>query len=103
MTRISSRLRRFVANQSGQTIVVAALMMTFLLGMTGMTVDVGRLMIAHAELQAATDAAALAGAEALPYATATTVATTYSAVSGSKNASPNLPNVTMVSGYPALK
>ncbi len=103
MTRIPSRFRHFLENQSGQTIVVVAVMLTFLLGMAGMTVDVGRLMVDHAQLQAATDAAALAGAQALPNSTATTVATTYSAVSGSKNAASNLSNVTMASGYPALK
>lgn len=103
MIRTSSLLHRLVVNQSGQTLVLVAVMMTFLLGMAGLTVDVGRLLSCHAELQAATDAAALAGAEALPNSTATTVATSYSAVAGAKNASPKLANATMISGYPALK
>ena len=103
MNKIRSRFLQLISDESGQTVILVGLMMTFLLGMAGMTIDVGRLMYSHAQLQASTDAAALAGAQALPYTTATTVATTYSAVSGNKNASPKLPNVSMVSGYPALK
>jgi len=36
MSHIPPRFRRFLANQSGQTVVVVAVMMTFLLGMAGM-------------------------------------------------------------------
>jgi hypothetical protein len=76
------------------------LMMTLLLGMAGVAVDVGGAYVSYRELQASTDAAALAGGYVLPNANATTVATNYSGVSGAKNAYANLPGVTMVSGYP---
>lgn len=95
--------RQLRSDERGQVIPMVAVIMTFLLGMAGMVADVGHMMYCRAQLQAITDAAALAGAQALPYTTATTVATNYSAVAGAQNARSNLPNVTMVSGYPALK
>jgi len=82
---------------------MVAVMLTFMLGMAGLTVDVGHMLYCHSQLQATTDAAALAGAQALPYTTATTIATNYSAVAGGMNAMASLPNVTMASGYPLLK
>jgi Flp pilus assembly protein TadG len=103
MKRIGGKLRQLVRDDRGQALPLVAVMMTFMLGMAGMTADVGHLLYCHAELQATTDAAALAGAQALPYTTATTVATSYSAVSGGYNARGSLSNVTMVSGYPKLK
>ncbi len=96
-------MRRLKNDERGQVLPLVAVIITFLLGMAGMVADVGHVMYSRAQLQAITDAAALAGANALPYTTATTVATNYSAVSGAKNARTSLPNVTMVSGYPALK
>ncbi len=96
-------LLRLKTDERGSVLPLVAVIMTFLLGMAGMVADVGHMMYCRAQLQGTTDAAALAGAQALPYTTATTIATTYSAVSGSKNARSSLPNVTMVSGYPALK
>ncbi len=78
-------------------------MMVMLLGMTGLTLDVGKALFTYKVLQATTDAAALAGASALPSSSATTTATQYSAVAGNLNARANLPNVSMVSGYPKIK
>ena len=46
--------------------------MVFLLGMAALAMDVGDVYLGSRQLQAATDAAALAGATALPYAGATT-------------------------------
>ena len=103
MKSIPNALRRFRSDDRGQVIPLVAVILTFLLGMAGMVADLGHLMYCRAQLQAITDAAALAGAQALPNTTATTVATNYSAVAGAQNARSNLPNVTMVSGYPALK
>jgi hypothetical protein len=78
-------------------------MMVVLLAFAALVVDFGRVYFSFRELQASSDAAALAGAEVLPKSTATTTATLYSAVSGNMNAYSNLPNVTMVSGYPLVK
>jgi hypothetical protein len=70
--------------------------------MAGLTVDVGYAYVGYNELQSSTNAAALAGAQALPNTAATSTATTFSAVSGNNNAFPNLPGVAMASGYPKL-
>lgn len=63
----------------GQVFPLVALMMTGLIGMTAFAVDVGSWERDHRGVQAAADAAALAGAEDVPYdqAAATTLATSY--------------------------
>ena len=86
MKSIFHRLR---GDRSSVVAILAALSMVSIVGFTG---DVGNVYYAQAKLQAAADAAALAGA----------TATSYSAVSGKKNASTNLTG-TMASGYPVLK
>jgi Flp pilus assembly protein TadG len=53
-------------NQSGQAIVITVLMITALLGLAALVLDVGSWFRAHRSLQATADAAALAGAQALP-------------------------------------
>jgi Flp pilus assembly protein TadG len=75
-------------------------MMVMLLGFAGLSIDVGRIFYCYRELQAATDAAALAGAEDLPNSTAIATARSYSAVPGNLNAVPNMGTVSMVTGYP---
>ncbi|HEY4357805.1 MAG TPA: VWA domain-containing protein [Acidobacteriaceae bacterium] len=99
---IRSTSRHFLREESGQTLPVIAFMMVALLGMTGFAVDLGRVLYANRELQASTDAAALAGASILPESTATTTANTYSSITGGLNAHPNLPNVSMLPGYPKI-
>ena len=91
------------ARRRGQVLLVMVGSLTVFLGFAGLTVDVGQLYVSFRELQMATEAAALAGAQALPNTSATTTAIAYSAVSGGLNAHTNLPNVTMVSGYPAFE
>jgi hypothetical protein len=81
---------------------MVALSMVFLLGFAGFVIDVGRVYISYNELQASTNAAALAGAQALPSSSAAAVATSFSGVSGNLNAQSNLQNVAMVTGYPAV-
>ncbi|MGO8731501.1 MAG: pilus assembly protein TadG-related protein [Terriglobia bacterium] len=98
-----SFLRRARKDERGQTLILVAFMMVMLVGFAALTVDFGRVYLSYRELQAATDAAALAGAEALPNGTGVSTATSYSGVSGNNNAYTNLPNVTMVSGYPLVK
>ena len=102
-----------IRDESGQILPVTAFMLIVLLGLAGLVLDVGHVYMCHRELQSSCDAAALAGATAMSGATqnplATTmsgvqaIATKYSAVAGNKNVYRNLPNVAMVSGYPALK
>ena len=99
---LRSALRQAYNDQSGQVLPLVAMMMVTLLGMGGLVIDVGHVYISYHELQSSTDAAAMAGAQALPGANAASVATSYSAVAGNKNAFSNLSNVTMVSGYPAI-
>lgn len=99
---LRSRLQRFLREEHGQVLPVVGLTIVGLLGIGGMVIDVGHLYISHNELQASTNAAALAGAQQLPGDNAVAVATQYSGVAGSLNAQPNLPGVAMVSGYPEV-
>jgi len=80
-----SRARR---GQRGQVLPLVALMLLALLGFVGLVTDVGRIYVSFRELQASTDAAALAGAEALPASSPTAIsqATLYSGLTGDKNA-----------------
>ena len=94
---------RLHEEQSGQVVIMVAVMLVMLLGFAAFVVDMGRIYVSYRLLRNSTDAAALAGAEDLPNSTAASTATSYSGVSGNKNAYSNLPNVTMVSGYPQLK
>ena len=97
---IKSRLFCLVHDERGQVLPVMAVMLVALLGITGLVVDMGHVGYCRSQMQASTDAAALAGAQALPQSSATSVATNYSAVSGGSNVKKSLPNVTMVTGYP---
>lgn len=100
IAKIKSRISSIVRDERGQVLPIMALMLVVLLGITGLVVDMGHVGYCRAQLQASTDAAALAGAQSLPQTSATTVATNYSAVSGGSNIKSSLPNVTMVPGYP---
>jgi Flp pilus assembly protein TadG len=61
----NSRLRRF-RDEKGQAFVLSFLFLTVLLGMSAAVLDVGAWYRAQRHLQATVDAAALAGAQALP-------------------------------------
>jgi len=101
---IKSFLRRAHKDQSGQTLGMLALMMVVIFAFAALVIDFARIYFAFRQLQASTDAAALAAAYALPNSTtATAAATLYSGVAGNKNAYSNLPNVAMVSGYPKMR
>jgi hypothetical protein len=99
-----SRARRKRDGQRGQVIVLVPIILVALLGAAAFGIDMGNLYTCQQELNAATQASALAGAAAItsPTLTATTVATQYSAVTGNLNAHANLQNAAMVSGYPKL-
>ena len=80
---------------------MAVMLSVVLVGFVGFVVDVGRAYVGHRQLQSATDASALAAAQALPnYTTATAAATSYGGAAGSLNAISSLTNVAMASGYP---
>ena len=102
MRALLRRLRDFRRDELGATAIIVAIAGTLLIGLTGFVVDIGRVLAVQRELQASTDAAALAGAYNIPAGTAVTTATNYSSVTGDKNASSTY-TATMVSGYPLLK
>ena len=90
-------LRQAIHNECGQTLIWTALLFGLLLGIGGLVVDVGHAFICYRELQASTDAAALAAASQLPITTSNassnsviSTGTLYSAKSGNKNAYPSL-------------
>jgi len=57
---------KILKKESGQALVITALVMVGIMGFAALAVDVGSVAVAKAELQNAADAAALAGAHDLP-------------------------------------
>jgi hypothetical protein len=100
---VNPTLRRMLREQNGQVIPWVVLMSTILLGMAGLVLDLGRAYIGYRELQAAADAAALAGAQNLKSSSAVSIAKTYSALPGSLNAQGSFTSSTMLPGYPKLE
>jgi hypothetical protein len=93
---------RLLHETSAQAFVWAAVAMVCLLGMCGFVVDMGHAMVINRQLQMSTNAAALAGAEAIPNSDYNTIATNYSSnTSSDKNYSNmDVSGVsTTVSGY----
>jgi Putative Tad-like Flp pilus-assembly len=93
--RIKLLFRRSYKDQRGQMIPILAFMMVTFLGMAGIVTDVGHAYFAYRLLLNSTNAAALAGAQGLPYNTTSTNqallnAQAYSSQSGDKNAYGNL-------------
>ncbi len=73
-------------DESGQVIVFVVLAFVVLVGMVGITIDIGYAYKTQRDLQSAADAAALAGAQELPDVTAATaMATQYGASSSGGN------------------
>jgi Flp pilus assembly protein TadG len=96
--------RRIYQEDRGQALVIVVLMMTLLLGFGGLTIDAGHVYFSYRQLQAATDAAALAGGRGLPnYAATVANVTKFSSLSGQLNATGNLNSSSLVSGYPAFE
>jgi hypothetical protein len=97
-TIMKSLLRRALSDQRGQVLPWIALGMVGMLGAGGMSIDVGRAYVAHAQLQNYANAAVLAAA-GMVYNTsstnnATTIAGQYSASTGNKNVNGALGTVT---------
>ncbi|ADW68682.1 pilus assembly protein TadG-related protein [Granulicella tundricola] len=107
MNRLNKLFCLFLRDQRGQVLPIAGLMMFVITAMIGLVVDVGHIYLCQRELQASSDAAALAGAEIIPTATTAAAvyakATAYSSTTGAANVYKNMTNITMVSGYPILK
>jgi hypothetical protein len=92
-----SRLKR-LSEESGQALPLMALLSILFLGFAGLTLDVGNAYFSYRDLQATTDAAALAGALAMVQPGATTATVTaavnsYSSLPTAKNANLNLGSV----------
>ncbi len=62
-----TRPKYFLQEESGQTLVIAAVCMVVLIGFLGLAIDVGQARYQKRRMQMAADAAALAGALELPY------------------------------------
>ena len=77
---------RLRSREDGQTVVLAVIAMVALLALSAFAIDVGYVYYAHRSLQASADAAALAGAEQLPNASAATAtAQQYGTSAAGKN------------------
>jgi Flp pilus assembly protein TadG len=104
---MKNRLKAFLTqparDQGGQVLPWMAVMLFAFVGIAAFVVDLGHAFVCYQQLQAATDAAALAGALNLKSSNATSVAAIYGATSGAFNNNSDLGTVTMVSGYPMLK
>ncbi len=87
-------MRRFLKNEGGQTAVIVMLTAGTMMALSGATVESGHIYYAYQQLVASTNAAALAGAQAMPNTTqAASNVTLYSAQSGQLNANSFLQNV----------
>ncbi len=96
-------------DERGQALPMVAAMMTVLLALCALALDIGRARYTYRELQATSDASALAAARAVPTATsasaitgATGVAAAYSAAPGGANQRTSLPSVTVTSKLECL-
>ena len=102
---IKSLLNRAIKEQHGQVLPWVAFMMLMFLGMGAFVLDVGHGYYCYRQLQSATDAAALAGAQSLQASNTGTIVSSFGATTGGLNANPALTinganSVSMVPGYP---
>src|ERR1035437_9302695 len=78
---------KLLQDERGQTIILAALCFTMLLGFVALAVDVGLMFRAKRVMQTAADSGAIAGAEELNYADVTAAAQADAARNGVTNGS----------------
>ncbi len=98
-----SRTRRFFKDQSGQAAVVIALTATTMMALAGASIEVGHIYYAYQQLVASTNAAAMAGAEAMPNTSQASVnVTKYSAQSNGLNTSSMLTGAVATPAYLCL-
>jgi len=102
---MKNRWRLFLKDGHGAISVVTAIVLAVPLGFAGLGIDCGYAYYVQNNLQASTDAAALAGAEMIndgTGGTAVATASTYSSTGSGLNKYSNL-TVTMAAGYPLMK
>jgi hypothetical protein len=99
---LKSCISRLIKDDRGQVLPMMAALLVATVAAAALSIDLGRCFYGYRELQASTNAAALAGAYVLPNSGAVATATNYSSLSGDNNAHANMSNVTMVSGYPQV-
>jgi uncharacterized membrane protein len=90
------RASRLAREERAQILVMSAILMPVFFVMAAATIDIGYVYLSYSQLVASTNAAALAGAEAINYPSLgapVTVATDYGSQSGELNAKGNLVNV----------
>ena len=105
-SKVSRRHAR--RGRRGQTLILLTMWLPLFFGMAALVIDFGFIYFRQSELNASTQAAALAGAAAMSAPGATTASTaaavnSYSSATGDQNAFANLSGVTMMSGYPKFK
>ena len=99
-----SLIVRFFRDQSAQMLPIMAFLVVVFMSIAAFSVSVGSTYIQQHELQNSANAAALAGAQALPDNTAATnAANAYSSQSGDNNSNSYMPGATMASNYPKLE
>ncbi len=91
---------RLIGDERGQIIPWMGLLSILLIGAAGITVDLGHAFVCYRQLQASTDAAALAGANALGQGSASTASVTsaidlYASTANGANFNTNLPSPTI--------
>jgi hypothetical protein len=97
-------LRRAHQGRRGQVLIFFTLWLPMFFGMAALVVDFGYVYLANAELNASTQAAALAGAWAMSQPGATVASTTAAITTFSAgNGDANLKGVAMVGGSPSFK
>jgi Flp pilus assembly protein TadG len=93
---LAQLIRRFVKSDRGQGAVVAVMSMSVMLALGGASIETGHVYYAYQRLVASTNAAALAGAQAMPDTTeASTNVTRYSSEAGQLNANGMLSNASV--------
>ena len=76
-------IKQWFKCESGQSVIIIAMVLVVLCGMAAIAVDIGRVSVERGQLQNAADAAALAGAAALPTAAnAKSQAVLYAGING---------------------
>jgi Flp pilus assembly protein TadG len=98
---------RRLKDEDGQAVAWMVLMLVVMMGLAGISIDCGHAYVSKRQLQASTDAAALAAAYAMSLTGATTSsvqaqATAYSAASGGVNTNPNLSGVSITTTLQCL-
>ena len=93
-----SLVRKALSEQRGQVLPLAAMAMVAMMGMAGLTIDVGHAYVVRSQLQNSTNAAALAAAGVVYNTSSTDNATTYannysSGASGNENFNSNFGTV----------